>query len=227
MEGVFSEAQAAFQQSSCCSQHRPGLAFWDEISIPARGWQYNRDMTSCLGARPPWGSCSQMANKETARAKCAASFLLPRSSGLLCSVGTRTWLSLLILTRLLAGVTVPPWAGGLSPWVFQLEVCVLQPGGLGFGRADLAGAAVPNSSARAVSCRPRADSTAHQLAAIDLFVTLPSLLLAFSLPFPKAAAALQDWQLQQAPAKNAALTPRNTLCGLPGDRDRLHSPPMR
>lgn len=126
-EGVFSEAYAAFQQSSCCSQHRPGLAFSDEISVPARRWQYNHDMTSCLGARPPSGSCSQMANKERTRGKCAVCFLLPLSPGVLCSVGTRTWLSLLILTRHLPRVRVTPWRGGFSPWGFQRGVRVLQP----------------------------------------------------------------------------------------------------
>lgn len=160
-EVVFSEAHAACQQSSCCSQHRPGLAFSDEISIPAWRWQYNHDMTSCLGARPPSGSCSRMANKENNTGK-----MCPR-----LSPATEVRAALMCGNSHLAVPPHPhpplslcqshPWAAGLSPWGLQLGVFVLQPGcgeqhrGLCSGRADLAGPAVRNSRAPAPLPAPR------------------------------------------------------------------------
>lgn len=112
-EVVFSEAQAAFQPSSCCSQRRAGLAFSGEISIPARRWQYNHDMTSCLegtaslGIVFPVGKQRNNTGGKVPRALCCrrgrGCFALwelaaacPSSSSPPC-------------------VTATPWRGGLSP----------------------------------------------------------------------------------------------------------------
>lgn len=180
-------------------------------------------MTSRLGARPPAGSCSQMANKETTRGKCAACFFLlmrsgwvwyvPSPAGNLCpSVPPHPHPPL----KLFQSHTVGWWlfplgslAGGARPSTAVVGGTAKGP--FCFGRSDLAVPAVQNTRApaplpAAVSSRPCADSTAHQLAAIYLFFNppshpLPSLCL--SQKQQRRTGSSSDASLLQSPAKNA------------------------
>lgn len=227
-EVVFSEAQAAFQPSSCCSQRRAGLAFSGEISIPARRWQYNHDMISCLEGTASLGIVfPDGKQRNNTGGKSAPGSLLPPRSGLLRSVGTRSCLSLLILTPLCHSHPLAWWLVPTGVFVLQPR-CGEQHRGLCFGQADLAGPAVRNSRAPVPLPAPcPADLVlTPQLTSWLLYIYFfrPALPALCFLP-----AGLQDWQLGQAPAKSAALTlcctPRNTPCGHPGERDRLHSHP--
>lgn len=135
----------------------------------------------------------------------------------------------------------PPGVVACPPWGFQLEIFVLQPRcveqhwGLCFGRADLAGPAVRNSRAPAPLPAPcPADLVlTPQLTSWLLYIYFspcpPCSLLSPCLS--QKQQRCRDWQLEQAPAKNAGLTlrctPRNTPCGHPGERDRLHSHPKQ
>lgn len=173
----------------------------------ARRWHQNQTMTSWLGARPPAGSRSQMANKETRLGKCASCFFLPMRSGCLSALGAREAgletrsppcpVPLLSPSPTPPLLPLPPHPGVLGaasggerpsavPGVGESK------GFFSFGWPDLAVPAVQNASdpvplPAAASCGPRADSTAHQLAAIYFF----------SNPSPPSLSLSQKQQQQQ------------------------------
>lgn len=151
-------------------------------------------------------------------------------AGLVCTQLGWKPAPLLILTHPSSCFKVTPRAGGLSPRGLWMGVRVLHPrrrwgeseGAFCFGWADLAVPAVQNTRApaplpAAVSSRPCADSTAHQLAAIYLFFT-PRLLSASPKISSRGLAApalpLFCRHLPKMPAltcvpANPACTPRN------------------
>lgn len=141
---------------------------------------------------------------------------------------------------------VPPGVSGWGCASFSHGGVGNSKRGFCFGQADLAVPAVQNTRApaplpAAVSSRPCADSTAHQLAAIYLFFTppphpLPSLCL--SQKQQQRTGSSSAASLLQAPAKKRwpemcaaqetlPAPPRNTPRSLPGERDRLRSVPLR